>query len=347
MGKKTALGIVFDQLQTVPPVATADLQGKTVVVIGANTGLGFEAAKHFARMNAGRVILACRSKEKGEAAVARLKEDTGYMKAELWIIDLSKFSSVKAFADRYEKEGGRLDILVENAATMPATDDNGDALLTEDGWETSFQVNNLALSLLAILLLPRMIQTAKAHSTNPRLVVVASEVHFFTTLQPAVVNSTNPLKTFGSKEYCTTSVLGSRYFDTKLMNVFFTRALSDRLGKSPVIVNCVNPGFCRSELRRDLFGVKLALVWAIEKLIARTTEQGSRQLVWAAVGGEEDLDKLRGEYISLQEVHEPSDYALGEEGKVLQERLWENLIGELFTVDPRVKSIVQQLTSSS
>ena len=59
-----------EQLATVPPVEHEDLSGKTVVVIGANVGLGFEAAKHFARMNPGRIILGCRSKERGEAAAA-------------------------------------------------------------------------------------------------------------------------------------------------------------------------------------------------------------------------------------------------------------------------------------
>ena len=59
-----------DQLSIVPPVEHEDLSGKTVVVIGANVGLGFEAAKHFARMNPDRIILGCRSKERGEAAAA-------------------------------------------------------------------------------------------------------------------------------------------------------------------------------------------------------------------------------------------------------------------------------------
>ncbi len=71
MGKKSFPSFLRDQLSTVPPVARADLTGKTVVVVGANTGLGFEAVKHFARMNAGRLILACRSRGKGEAAIQR------------------------------------------------------------------------------------------------------------------------------------------------------------------------------------------------------------------------------------------------------------------------------------
>ena len=61
--------LIKDQWTTVPPVAKADLKDKTVIVTGANVGLGFEAAKHFARMNPGKLILACRNKEKGEAAV--------------------------------------------------------------------------------------------------------------------------------------------------------------------------------------------------------------------------------------------------------------------------------------
>ena len=64
------------QLETVPTVEYEDLSGKTVVVIGANNGIGFEATKHFARMNPDRLILGCRSKERGEAAVTSERKTT-------------------------------------------------------------------------------------------------------------------------------------------------------------------------------------------------------------------------------------------------------------------------------
>jgi FlaA1/EpsC-like NDP-sugar epimerase len=71
MARLTILQILREQLQRVPPLVTVDLTGKTVMVVGANTGLGFEASKHFARMNAARLILVCRSPIKGKAAVER------------------------------------------------------------------------------------------------------------------------------------------------------------------------------------------------------------------------------------------------------------------------------------
>ena len=148
-----------EQLATVPSVEHEDLSGKTVVVIGANIGLGFEAAKHFARMNPARIVLGCRSKERGEAAAAseanpllsyhsvshftyiELKTETGYESAELWIIDLARISSVVDFVERLEKEGSRIDILLLNAATIPFAGQQ----LTADGYEPALVICSYAV----------------------------------------------------------------------------------------------------------------------------------------------------------------------------------------------------------
>ena len=110
-----------------------------------------------------------------------------------------------------------------------------------------------------------------------------------------------------------------------MLNVFFARGLSERLRDKPLIVNAVNPGFCHSAFRRNWKGLKAWLAWPIETLLARTTEQGSRQLIWASIGGKDSIDQLRGAYISSMRVQESSDFVVSEEGKRAQTKLWVNI----------------------
>ncbi|KAK7055879.1 WW domain-containing oxidoreductase [Favolaschia claudopus] len=335
---------IAQQRRRQPPVAKVDLTGKTVVVLGANTGLGFEASKHFASMNPGRLILACRNESKGKAAVEKLKAETGYSKAELWLIDLADFSSVKQFADRYEREGGRLDILVENAAVGTFTYST-----TKDGWETSLQVNNLSTPLLALLLLPAMVKTAQEHSTVPRIVVVSSDMHYTVSLSKPLLKDPHLLKTLSSAEYCKSSkIMRERYPLTKLFNVFFVRALNARLPSStPIVVSCLNPGYCYSELRRELTGPLVAADWLMEKLLAYSTEVGSRPIVWTAVSHQEDPQVLRGEYVNDYKVQEVSDAVLTPEGVKVQNSSWDELLQILSDLDPRVPQVVDQYLSRS
>jgi len=340
MARWTFLDFVHDQWTPIPPVVTADLEGKTVVVTGANTGLGFEAAKHFARMNPGRLILGCRSQQRGDAALSRLTTETGYGQGELWLIDQADFSSVKSFADRFEKQGGRLDYLILNAAVAVT-----DYIATKDGWESSLQVNCLSTSLIALLLLPRMIETARNHSVTPRLVDVSSVVHHELTLDQQIRDSHEPLKIFGSKEYCTPETMGHRYPATKLLNLLFVRALADRLANVPVIVNAVCPGYAISELRRNFHGLRLLVFYIMDLFLAIPTEKSSRRLVWAALGGKEDEERLRGAFLQSCRTAEPSDFVISEQGQEVQENIWKETLDILSKVDPRILTIATQVLS--
>ena len=108
-----------------------------------------------------------------------------------------------------------------------------------------------------------------------------------------------------------------------VLNVFLVRELTKRLpANSPVIVTAANPGYCKSELSRN-FPFVLRTIDAISKtILARTTEEGSRQLVWAAVGGAGREFELRGGFVSMANLQEVSDYALSDEGSVVQTRVW-------------------------
>ena len=130
------------------PKVSTDLTGRTVLVTGANTGLGYAAALKFLRMNPTRLVLAVRDVSKGLAAARRLAEDlatdaeaggaptstptVGEGVVQVWECDLGSFASVNRFVQRVDGELGRLDIAVLNAAVATSK-----WAMTADGWETS------------------------------------------------------------------------------------------------------------------------------------------------------------------------------------------------------------------
>ncbi|ESK97852.1 retinol dehydrogenase 12 [Moniliophthora roreri MCA 2997] len=333
MAKLSIFRFIREQYSKQKPVVKTDLTGKVVVVVGANTGLGFEACKHFASMNPKRLIMGCRNKRKGEEAVSKLQAETRYNRAELWIIDLASFSSVKSFVEKLEKECDRLDILVENAAIA----DPPKYETTEDGWASMLQVNAIAPAIQVLLLLPIMLKTAREHSVTPRIVNVASDTHYWATLpRDKRVTSGNILEAMSAENYYDGSTY--KYPETKFLNVLFTRAIQSHLGTHhpPLVVSAVNPGFCYSELRRGMSGF---FYWLMEKVLALTTEEGSRQLVYAALA---DHEEMPGGYVSFSDVVEPSDGVIDEAGQRLEERFWSDLIWVGAKVDDRVPRIVNE-----
>ncbi|KAF9050575.1 short-chain dehydrogenase [Panaeolus papilionaceus] len=332
----TIVAFLKEQLAKVPAAPHEDLSGKTVIVVGANTGIGFEAAKHFASMKPGKLILACRDQKRGDDALQKIKGEIGFNSMEVSLIDLKSFSSVSAFAERFEKSEQRLDILVANAGVSPSSLE-----VTSDGWEAAFQINNLSTNLLCLLLLPVMSRTAQRFNVSPRVVVVTSELHYWAKLAPNVLDAPNPIHIFGKGENITKEDIKNRYFDTKLLNVLFVRGLNQRLRDQSIIVNSVNPGFCVSSLRRELSGIQRFVAdWLAVKLLARTAEEGSRQLVWAALGSPEDTESLRGAYISSMKVCESSDFAISEESRAVHDKIWDTMLRELASVNPKLTEIV-------
>lgn len=105
----------YNQFAVTPPKPTKDCTGRTVIITGANAGLGKEAARHYVRLNAEKVIIACRSAEKGEATKQDIEQSTGRNGAiEVWQLDLASYESVKQFAKRVNMLP-RVDIMIENA----------------------------------------------------------------------------------------------------------------------------------------------------------------------------------------------------------------------------------------
>ena len=137
-----------------------DLSGKVVVVTGANCGLGYEAAKEFARKGA-RTVLACRSVDKAQAALDQIKQEIPGAHVETLQLDLASLASVRDFAQAFKSRYDRLDILVNNAGIMWVPYQK-----TEDGFESQFGTNHLGHFALTGLLMDLLLKTPGARVVN-------------------------------------------------------------------------------------------------------------------------------------------------------------------------------------
>ncbi|KZT34062.1 short-chain dehydrogenase [Sistotremastrum suecicum HHB10207 ss-3] len=323
---------ISDQMTVLPSVdeLKADLSGKTVIVVGANTGLGLEAARHFASMNPERLILACRTPMTAYAAVDDIKKTAGCQTVEFWPIDLTSFASVSAFATRFEKEGGgKLDILVENAGIASHNYNR-----TRDGVEATLQTNHLASALLALLLLPSL-----SKATNARITIVSCDAHYAISRLPEA-DSPKIIEKLNEKNTGSRREISTKYRISKLLNVFFTRALAEHLpAGSSITVDSVNPGLCHSELTRSSSGFFCYFVEFMKLILGRSTEAGSRTLVHAALAGHQE--SMQGRYLNNCRVGEESDFVLSSEGRTVQERVWKETVELLEEKDERVRGIVE------
>lgn len=174
------LQFLVSQLFVTPPYPKKDFIGKTVIVTGSNTGLGLEAARHIVRLNCAKLIIAVRNTEKGQAAKESIlaSEKKTEDVIEVWELDVSSNASVKAFAKRVE-DLDRLDIVVENAGVM------NNSFKSAEGHEQVIKVNVIGTFLLALLLLPKLRETARRHAVKTHLEVVTSEVHHLATIPEA------------------------------------------------------------------------------------------------------------------------------------------------------------------
>lgn len=310
------------------------------MVVGTNVGIGLEAAKHFARMGPQRLICTCRSEAKCAMTVQAIIQATGYGGVECWPLELSEFASVRSFVERIEGEGVQVDILINNAGM--ATEEY---VVTQDGFESTIQVNHLAGTLLAFLLLPNLLRAAQKKNTISRIVTVTSNYHRSTKLgDNRIPRDAKVLETLSSREFCTPIAMERRYADSKLLNTLFAPAFAAHIPRSaPIVVNAVCPGFCHSQILRTIDRGQFDNF----KKIARTSEEGSRQLIFAALGPDpkypdssEHVDVLKGAYIQHNAVSSPSDWVKSEEGQQVQSRLWDETWDILCHVDDRVTRVL-------
>lgn len=293
-----------------------DQSGRTVVVTGANTGLGYHTAAALA-VHGARVVLAVRSLDKGNAALSRIVAAKADVDVTLTQLDLSSLASVRRAADELRSTHPRIDLLINNAGVMWTPKE-----LTADGFELQFGTNHLGHFALTGLLLEHMVTVP-----GSRVVTVSSLGHrmraaiHFDDLQ-------------WERNY---SRIGA-YGQSKLANLLFTYELQRRLsaGKAPTIAVAAHPGGSATELARNVPRI-LRPLNALAPLLFQSAEAGALPTLRAATDptveggqyyGPDGLGEQRGHPKLVQSSAQSHDADL-------QRRLWsvsEELTGVKFPV---------------
>ena len=319
------MSFYYNQLFVTPPYPTKTFEGQTVIVTGANVGLGIEAARHLARLKATKIILAVRNVKAGGAAKQTIENAASRPGCcDVWHLDLSSFASVKAFSEKAAKLP-RLDVVLENAGVA-----NPESFILAEGHERHITVNVISTFLLALLLLPALKATARAYTnSSPRLTIVSSEMHAATKFPER-----NKASIFAALDDPQETNMAERYSTSKLIEVLLVRELAPQISKMDVIVNMVNPGLCHSQLARD-YDWKF---WLMKLVLARSTEVGSRNLVAAISAGSDS----GGTYMSDGIIAENklSTFVTSDEGLNTQHRLWAELKAILESIAPGCSAFV-------
>lgn len=238
--------------------------GKTFLITGANSGIGYYAALALAKVGA-EVIIAGRNPERVKQAVGAIIEEgvEGSVRAE--IVDLNSLVSIRAFADRILATYPKLDVLVNNAGVMMPP-----ASKTDDGFETQFGVNYVGHFALTGLLYNRLLNTS-----GSRVVTLSSIAHRTGEID---FDNLRLEKTYDQKR---------EYYQSKLGNLLFAVEFGRRIDKAgdPVLSVACHPGFTKSELQRHLDPKMLAQITFMD------TWQGSLPTLIAATG-----DVKQGDY---------------------------------------------------
>jgi len=282
-------------------------QGRFAIVTGANSGIGYQAARYLSRAGAA-VILACRSREKGEAASAKIVAKQSSAKVEVRILDVADLDSVRRFATEFLSEDKPLDLLINNAGVMALPERR----TTPQGFEMQFGTNHLGHFALTGLLLPALLR-----QPTSRVVTVASIAHKSGKLNFDDLNAERRYDPRGA------------YAQSKLANVVFGLEFDRRLRAHSANTASViaHPGVAVTNIVSNGMGTGLKgrVVNALLPLVAQSDDRGSWPLLYAATSpdahgggyyGPDGIAEFKGTPVEVKPKPHALDPAAGK-------RLWE------------------------
>lgn len=273
-----------------------DLSNKLCVVTGANSGIGKETVRAFAREEA-YIIMICRNEQRSRQARQEIISDTGHTGLEIILADLALQYDIRKAATQITERFDHIDVLVNNAGFIPNQRE-----VTPDGIERSLAVNHLAPFLLTNLLTGHLKRAEAA-----RVVTLSSEAH---RLGARVLDLNNlQLKEgFGSMK---------AYGLAKLCNIMFTHELAKRLQNIPVIANCLHPGIVRTQLSEEADWMT-RLFYFFGGPFMRSPRRGAETAIYLAESDE--VRSVSGKYFKDCKQIQPASIAFNDDNT---KQLWE------------------------
>jgi NAD(P)-dependent dehydrogenase (short-subunit alcohol dehydrogenase family) len=239
-----------------------DLHGRTFIITGANSGLGYECSLAVAEKGA-QVVMACRDLDRGRRALAGIKQAVPDAKLELMELDLASFESIRAFAKSFKSRHDKLDVLINNGGPIVAG-----RRVTQDGYESHFGINHLGHFLLTGLLLDVLLK-----APSSRIVTVSSRMHVDGKIDWDDLN--------GERSYDRARA----YSQSKLANTLFAFELNRRLEAkgSATISVAAHPGLARTSWAdNNLDGLMRPLGKLMSRLSYQSASMGALPLLYAA-----------------------------------------------------------------
>lgn len=264
------------------------MHNQTVIVTGANSGMGLATTVALARQGA-HVIMLCRSRSRGEQALAEARLQSGSDRIELMLCDLGSLASIRAFADAFLAKYKVLDVLVNNAGVVTLKRQT-----TSDGFEAMTGVNHLGHFLLTNLLLEAILRAPQG-----RIVNVSSGAH-----RIGRFDWNNPYLTRRFRVW-------NGYAQSKIANIWFTRELARRLAGTAATVNALHPGAVATNIGVDRDTGFGRVVHGLLRPFFLTPAQGAETAIYLA--SSPDVRGISGEYFYRKQIAPISDRAKDDE----------------------------------
>ncbi|KAK4018103.1 hypothetical protein OUZ56_000171 [Daphnia magna] len=287
--------------------STKRLDGKTIIITGANTGIGKETALDLASRG-GRIILACRDLKKSSVAKDDIVQKSGNCNVLVKKLDLASLASVRQFAEDILKNEPKLHILINNAGCGGTKQQ-----YTQDGLENQMQSNHFGHFLLTNLLLGLMIRTAEKEQENARIINVSSDAnHLCRSLNFEDLN-------FVRDRMAGTFLAPYKIYGTsKLCNILFSIELANKLelhGRA-VTVNSLHPGAVYTEFGR--FSSIVSTIMTILVSFLKTPKEGAQTTIYLAVADE--VANVTAQYFRDCKIAKPSKLA---QDSGMAKKLWD------------------------